>query len=163
MTGGTTSTHGPTTRHTASEAHGTGAGTGIRIGACLHGGTAGTTHGTGDGATLGITAAIGEDGMIRGTIGDIGDGTTLGTTQDIGECITHGIRIMPDGTEDSAHIGIMATDMVPAAAAADISEAGHGTDRATRPRLIQGYLQTAGQGPQSEEESEQAAVQAEAQ
>ena len=165
MTGGTTSTHGHTTLHTASEAHGTGAGTGARIGACLHGGTAGTTLGTGDGATLGITAAIGEDGMIHGTTGDIGDGTTLGTTQDIGECITHGIRIMPDGTEDSAHIGIMAMamDMVPASAAADISEAGHGTDRATRPRLIQGYLQTAGQGPQSEEEPEQAAVQAEAQ
>ena len=163
MTGGTTSTHGHTTLHTASEAHGTGAGTGACIGACLHGGTVGTTLGTGDGATLGITAAIGEDGMTHGTIGAIGDGTTLGTTPDIGECITHGIRIMPDGTEDSAHIGIMAMDMVPAAAAADISEAGHGTDRATRPRLIQGYLQTAGQGPQSEEEPEQAAVQAEAQ
>ena len=161
MTGGTTSTHGPTIRHTASEAHGTGAGTGVRIGACLHGDTVGMTHGIGDGATHGITAAIGEDGMTHGTIGAIGDGTTLGTTPDIGECITHGIRIMPDGTEDSAHIGIMAMDMVPASAAADISEAGHGTDRATRPRLIQGYLQTAGQGPQSEEEPEQAAAQAE--
>lgn len=58
------------------------------------------THGTGVGATHGITAAIGEDGMIRGTIGATGDGTALGTTPDIGECITHGIRIMPDGTED---------------------------------------------------------------
>ena len=163
MTGGTISIHGHTTRHTASEVLGTGAGTGARIGACLHGDTAGMTHGTGVGATHGITAAIGEDGMIRGTIGATGDGTTLGTTPDIGECITHGIRIMPDGTEDSARTGIMAMDMVPASAAADISEAGHGTDRATRPRLIQGYLQTAGQGPQSEEEPEQAAVQAEAQ
>ena len=163
MTGGTTSTYGHTTPHTASEARGTGAGTGVLTGACLHGHIHGTTHGTTDGVTHGITEAIGEDGMIRGTIGATGDGTTLGTTQDIGECITHGIRIMPDGTEDSAHIGIMAMDMVPASAAADISEAGYGTDRATRPRLIQGYLQTAGQGPQSEEEPEQAAVQAEAQ
>ena len=161
MTGGTTSTHGPTTRHTASEAHGTGAGTGVRIGACLHGDTAGMTHGTGDGATHGITAAIGEDGMTHGTIGATGDGTTLGTTPDIGECITHGIRIMPDGTEDSARTGIMATDMVPASAAADISEAGHGTDRVMKPRLIQEYLPTAVQGLQSEEEPEQAAAQAE--
>ena len=149
MTGGTTSTHGHTTLHTASEAHGTGAGTGARIGACLHGDTAGMTHGTGDGATLGITAAI-------------GDGTTLGTTPDIGECITHGIRIMPDGTEDSAHIGIMAMDMARASEAADISEAGHGTDHAMKPRLTQGYSPTAVQEPQSEEESEQAAAQAEA-
>ena len=53
--------------------------------------------------------------------------------------------------------------MVPASAAADISEAGHGTDRVMKPRLIQEYLPTAVQGPQSEEEPEQAAVQAEAQ
>ena len=163
MTGGTISIHGHTTRHTASEVLGTGAGTGARIGACLHGDTAGMTHGTGVGAPHGITAAIGEDGMIHGATGDIGDGTTLGTTQDIGECITHGIRIMPDGTEDQARTGIMPTDMVPASEAADISEAGHGTDRVMKPRLIQEYLPTAVQGPQSEEEPEQAAVQAEAQ
>ena len=163
MTGGTISIHGHTTRHTASEVLGTGAGTGARIGACLHGDTAGRTHGTGVGATHGITAAIGEDGMIRGTIGATGDGTALGTTPDIGECITHGIRIMTDGTEDSPRTGSMDTDMGPAAEAADISEAGHGTDRVMKPRLIQEYLQTAVQGPQSEEEPEQAAVQAEAQ
>ena len=162
MTGGTISIHGHTTRHTASEVLGTGAGTGARIGACLHGDTAGITHGTGVGATHGITAAIGEDGMIRGTIGATGDGTALGTTPDIGECITHGIRIMPDGTEDSAHIGIMAMDMARASEAADISEAGHGTDHAMKPRLTQGYSPTAVQEPQSEEESEQAAAQAEA-
>ena len=162
MTGGTTSTHGHTTPHTASEAHGTGAGTGALIGACLHGDTAGMTHGTGDGATLGITAAIGEDGMIHGTTGDIGDGTTLGTTPDIGECIIHGIRIMSDGTEDSVRTGIMDTAMAQASEAVDISETGHGTDRVMKPRMTQEYLPTAAQGPQSEEEAEQAAAQAEA-
>ena len=134
MTGGTTSTHGHTTLHTASEAHGTGAGTGVRIGACLHGGTAGTTLGTGDGATLGITAAIGEDGMIHGTTGDIGDGTTLGTTQDIGECITHGIRIMPDGTED----GILTT-VVRATDTEDTSRQRPHTVRDMKPKPTPAY------------------------
>lgn len=65
-----------------------------------HGSTAGTTHG--------ITEDTGADGTTLGHTGDTGAGTTLGTTEDTGGCIIiHGIRIMPDGTED----GILITDM----------------------------------------------------
>ena len=71
------------------------------------------THGSGDGMTLGITGATGADGTTRSTTGDSGDGTTLGTTVATGGII-HGIRTMPDGTEDgTTHIGditIITTD-----------------------------------------------------
>lgn len=138
MTGGTTSTHGHITRHTASEAHGTGAGIGVRTGTCLHGGTAGMTHGIGDGATHGTTEVIGEDGMTHGTTGDIGDGPTRGITEVIGECITLGIRIIPDGTEDSVLIGDTATALV--LEAEDIFQAVHGTVLGMRPRKRNAYL-----------------------
>ena len=76
MHGRTTSTLGTTTRHTASEAHGTGAVIMIH-GTATHGtGTDGTAHIMEDG-TVHTTM---EDGMIRGITED---GTTHGTTEDI--------------------------------------------------------------------------------
>ena len=108
MTGGTTSTHGHTTLHTASEAHGTGAGTII--------------HGT---AAYGlITHGITEDSMILGTTaeftihGIMADSTTHGSTAAITilgtleDSTTHGItadstdRTTTDGTEDGIRSGL---------------------------------------------------------
>ena len=88
------------------------------------------THGSTDGATHGITAAIGEDGMIRSTTGDSGAGTVHGTIPDIGAI--HGIRTMPDGTEDGIRIGdtAMVRDMDTEA----ISQAGFHTAHDMRPR-----------------------------
>ena len=89
MTGGTTSTHGHTTLHTASEAHGTGAGitvhTGV-LGVTVRGGiTDTTTHGTMEGGMIhGITVMATADGMIHST----------------DTCI----HITADGTEDGTHI-----------------------------------------------------------
>ena len=98
-----------TTGLTVSEHHGTGADT--------------MTHGTGTPGAHGITAA----GTALGTAG-----TTHGTTEDTGEYIIHGIRTMPDGTEDGIRIGdtAMARDMDTEA----ISQAGFHTVHAMRPR-----------------------------
>ena len=114
MTGGTTSTHGHITLHTALVAHGTGADIGVHTGACRRGAIHGTTHGTTDGTTHGITEDIGDDGMTRSATGDTGVGTTHGTTEDTGEYIIHGIRTMPDGTADSILTGdmVMVPDLV---------------------------------------------------
>lgn len=100
------------------------------------------THGSGGGMTLGITGATGADGTTRSTTGDSGAGTTLGTTEATGGII-HGIRTTPDGTADSVLIGDMVMDTVPESEAADISEAGHGTDRAMRLRATHACLPTA--------------------
>ena len=167
MTGGTTSTHGRITLRTASEVHGTGVGTGARIGACLHGATAGMTHGTGDGAILGTTAVTGADGMTHGTTGDTGVGMIHGTTAVItvaigaviGACTTHGIRTMPDGTAASVLIGDTATAR--ALEAEDISQARHGMARDMRHRRTTAYLPEL-KGLRYEEASAPAAAQAEA-
>ena len=107
---------------------------------------------------------------VRGTGADIGartgadragitHGATLGTTEATGGII-HGIRTTPDGTADSVLIGDMATAMVTdlESAAADISAAGHGTDRAMRRRATHAYSPTAAKRRQSEEASAQAAA-----
>lgn len=112
-TGGTTSILGHIIPRTASEVHGTGAGT--------------TIHGTGThGHTrLGITADIGEGGTTHG-IGIHGtgeDGMILGTTAmpDIGEVIGDGlitittIIIMQGGMEDGILTGGTDTDTTAAA------------------------------------------------
>lgn len=117
------------------------------------------THGSGDGMIHGITEDTGADGTTRSTTGDSGAGTTLGTTEVTGGII-HGIRTTPDGTADSVLIGDMATAMVTdlESAAADISAAGHGTDRAMRRRATHAYSPTAAKRRQSEEASAQAAA-----
>ncbi len=148
MTGGTTSTRGHTTLHTASAVRGTGADIGAHTGACPLGDTVISTHGSTDGTTHGITEDIGEDGMIHGIIGASGDGAVHGTTEDIGECtIILGIRTMPDGTEASARTGdimVLESDM------AVISATGYGMDLVMRHRTASVYLREQA-GLQSEE------------
>ena len=129
MTGETTSIHGHTTRLTALEARGTGAGIGVRSGAGLLGATAGMTHGS--------------------TVG-----TTHGITEDIGEAT--GIRIMPAGTAVSVLIGdttIMDRDMD----MEDTSTATDGTDREMRPRWTEEFSPVR-RRPLTEEVSAPAAV-----
>lgn len=96
MTGRTTSTHGDTivhTPHTASAAHGTGAGT-TTLGTGMPGhiilGTTDTEDGTADGTTRGIT--------------DTADGTTHGTTA-MADGTDTCIHTTADGTADGIHIG----------------------------------------------------------
>lgn len=137
MIGETISIRGHITHHTASEAHGIGADTGVRSGAS-HGTTDGMTLGSTDGAIHGITEATGADGTTRGITGDTGDGMTHGTMEAIGERTTLGIRTMPDGTEDGIRIGdtAMARDMD----TEDISQAIFHTFHATRLRQTTVYL-----------------------
>lgn len=114
---------------------------GTTVGA-IRGSTAGTTLGITDGAVLGThgailgtTVDIGDVGMIHGTTGIIGDGMIHGTTAVIGADI-HGTRTTPDGTEDSARIGVITMDTAMAleSAAADISRRTDGTARAMKHR-----------------------------
>lgn len=101
MHGRTTSTHGITTPHTASEVHGTGVATMI-LGTAMHGiGADGTGHITMADGTTHTTMA---DGMIHGITED---GTTHGTTEDITadimEDITDGTLIGEDTTITIIH------------------------------------------------------------
>lgn len=135
------------TVHTASEAHGTGAG-------IIHLGTRGASllGDTTDGTTRGTTAATG-DGMTHGTTADgTEDGMTLGITavtmEDTGAGMIHGtITITTDGM---THIGIT-TIMV-----RDLSEdmgKRYGTVQGMR-QVRTGYLQA--EFPPEEESAQEA-------
>lgn len=91
MHGRTTSTLGITTRHTASEVHGTGAATTTHGTATPGTGTDGTAHITMADGTIHTTAA---DGMTHGITEDgTTHGTTVDTTEDTTAVITDGALI----------------------------------------------------------------------
>ena len=121
MTGRTTSTHGDTivhTPHTASAAHGTGAGT--------------TTLGTGMPGHIILGTTDTEDGMADGTIRGItamADGTTHGTT-DTADGTDTCIHTTADGTAGGIHTGTTITTMARSISSATRMTAGTGQDTA---------------------------------